>query len=190
MKHKAKYIIEEERKLYCPVCKKHVQERDTRLKQMEHWLDHKYFYKAGEYMMKEAMAGRFNEWACMDCERRKKALFPDYSKQNYGIGGPVMFYIPKDMNCDTCKKEFVFEAADQKFWYEDLGFNYSSYPKNCLSCRKDTRTQKMLHKQLADLLHADLKTPEQMEEIAEVYAKLSLNEKAENYLARARNMRK
>lgn len=189
MKKIAKYKTEEKNKLVCPVCKEHVALEQTRLKQMQEWLDTKHFYKAGEHMLQEIMVGRFKDWACMNCEKKKRVLFPDYSKQNYGLGGPILFYISKEMSCATCKKEFVFEAEDQKFWYEDLGFNYSSYPKNCLSCRKETRLQKQRHKQLGELLSKDLKTPGHFEEIAEVYKQLGIVEKAELFLAKARNLK-
>lgn len=186
MKRKAKYISKEQAQLVCPGCAEVVRPGRTRLQQMEgrmnaHWLN-------GSSLVDKAIRKEFNDWACMDCEHAKRAIFPDYSKQNYGLGGPILFYITKVMNCDTCKNEFAFTAEDQKFWYEDLAFNYSSYPKNCLSCRKETRLQKMLHKQLAELLHAGPKTAEQFEEIAKVYTGLGLYEKAENYLARARNL--
>lgn len=190
MKKIANYKTEEKNKLHCPVCKEHVALERTRLKQMQEWLDTKHFYKMGEYMMQEAIAGRFKDWACIPCERKKSVLFPDYSKQNYGLGGPILFYFSKEMTCATCKKEFVFEAEDQKFWYEDLGFNDGSYPKNCLSCRKETRRQKQLHKKLGEWLNKDLKTPEHFEEIADVYKQLGILEKAALFLARAKNMRK
>lgn len=188
MKKIAKYKTEEKNKLLCPVCKEYVPLEHTRLKQIQEWLDTKWFYRGGEYMMQEIMAGRFKAWACMNCERKKRALFPDYSKQNYGYGGPILFYISKEMSCDTCEKEFIFEATDQRFWYEDLGFNEASYPKNCFDCRKETRHQKLLHKQLAELLHADPKTAEQLEAVAEVYKKLGITEKAVLFLARAKNL--
>ncbi|MES2133106.1 MAG: zinc-ribbon domain containing protein [Bacteroidota bacterium] len=190
MKKIAKYITEEQRKLICPVCKTQVLLKQTRLKQVQDWLDTKWFYRGGEHMMQEIFAGRFKDWACMSCERNKRAVFPDYSKQNYGYSGPILFYISKNMTCQTCKKEFIFEATDQKFWYEDLGFNEASYPKNCFGCRRETRLQKLLHKQLAERLHAEPKTPEQLEEVAEIYIKLGITEKAELFLARAKNAKK
>jgi len=190
MKHKATHKIGTHPQLSCPVCEKRVSLASTRLEQMRVWLNTRHFQKTGDHMIEEALAGRFKEWACRNCESHKEALFPDYSKQNYGLGGPILFYNPKKMSCDTCKKEFIFEAADQKFWYEDLGFNYSSFTKNCYSCRKETRSQKLLHKKLAELLQADPKTAEQFEKLAEVYTKLGLNKKAENYLARARNKKR
>ena len=190
MKKIAKYKTEEKNKLLCPVCKEHVLLEHTRLKQMQEWLNTKWFYGGGEYMMQEIMTGRFKAWACMNCERKKRVLFPDYSKQNYGMGGPILFYISKEMSCNTCKKDFVFEAEDQKFWYEDLGFNEASYPKNCLTCRKETRHQKLLRKQLAELLHSELNTKEHFEKIAEVYKQLGITDKSTLFLARAKNKQK
>lgn len=186
MKRKPKYITKQKEELVCPVCAEIVRPRLTRLEQMEsrmnpYWLD-------GFSLVDKAIRKEFNEWACMSCERNGRAIFPNYTKQNYGLGGPILFYITKEMHCQTCKKEFTFTAEDQRFWYEDLYFNYDSYPKNCLSCRKDTRQKKLLHKQLAELLHNDPKTADQMAAIAQVYEQLGIEEKAALYSARAKNL--
>lgn len=187
MKRKAKYISKEEAQLLCPCCKEVVRPGRTRLQQMESgmnagWLN-------GSSLVDKAIRKEFNDWACLNCEHAKRAIFPDYSKQNYGYGGPILFYITKEMHCETCKKEFTFTAEDQKFWYEDLYFNYSSYPKNCLSCRKETRQKKMLHKQLAKLLHEKPETAGQMLAIASIYGQLGIEEKAQLYSARAKNLK-
>lgn len=188
MKRKAKYIIQEQAQLVCPVCKEVVRPALTQLKRIADWLDTKWFFRGGEHFMQEVTSGKFRGWACIRCEHAKRAVFPDYSKQNYGLGGPILFYITKEMNCESCKKDFIFTAEDQRFWYEDLYFNYSSYPKNCLSCRKDTRKKKALHQQLAELLHDDPKTAERMRAIASVYEQLGIEEKAKLYRARAKNL--
>ena len=186
MKRIPKYMTKEQNQLICPCCGEVVRPAMTRLQQMEsrmnaHWLN-------GESLVEKAIRKEFNTWACMNCERNKRAVFPDYSKQNYGLGGPILFYITKEMSCDTCKTNFTFTAEDQRFWYEDLYFNYDSYPKNCLSCRKETRRKKALHQQLANLLHDDPKTAEQMTAIAKVYQELGIEEKAALYSARAKNL--
>ncbi len=186
MKRKAKYITKEESQLICPCCKEVVRPGLTRLQQMEsrmnaHWLN-------GSSLVDKAIRKEFNDWACIYCEQSKRAIFQDYSKQNYGLGGPILYYITKEMHCESCKKEFTFTAEDQRFWYEDLYFNYGSYPKHCLSCRKETRRKKALHKQLAELLHDDPKTADQMLAIANVYEQLEIEEKAAIYSARAKNL--
>lgn len=179
-------MSKEQAQLICPVCKKEVRPTLTRLQQMEGRMNARWLN--GSSLVEKAIKKEFNEWACIHCEHAKRAVFPDYSKQNYGLGGPILFYMTKEMNCDTCKKDFIFTAEDQRFWYEDLFFNDGSYPKNCLSCRKETRKIKALHKQLAELLHGDPKTAEQMAVIAKIYEQLGIEEKAKLYLARAKNL--
>jgi hypothetical protein len=186
MKRKPKYITKEQAQLICPCCQEVVRPALTRLQQMESRMDTRWL--DGSSLVDKAIKKEFNEWACMNCERAGRAIFPHYNKQNYGLGGPILFYITKEMNCETCKKDFTFTAEDQRFWYEDLYFNYSSYPKNCLSCRKETRQKKLLHKKLAELLHDDLKTADHMLAIAKVYEQLEIGEKAALYLTRAKNL--
>lgn len=190
MRKTATYKKQEQGKLTCPVCKAPVSIEHTRIIQICEWLDTKLFYKPGAYLMQEVLAGKFKEWACISCEKTKKAIFPDYSKQKYGYGGPILFYISKNVSCISCKKEFTFEAEEQKLWYEDLSFNYCSFPKNCLECRKKIRFKKQLHKTLGDLLSSEPNTPEQLEEIAQIYQKLDLVNKAELFTARANNKKR
>ena len=81
----------------------------------------------------------------------------------------------------------MFSASEQKYWYETLQFNYSSYPKHCASCRKVKRKPKLLHKKLAELLGAEDQSTEVLTAIAETYAKLGILIKAKLFYAKAKN---
>jgi hypothetical protein len=48
-----------------------------------------------------------------------------------------------------CGDEFVFGAAEQKFWYETLGFRFESHATQCLACRRLRRSDRALERQLA-----------------------------------------
>jgi len=186
MKRKAKYLLPETNGLVCPICKKEVHVEQTRLQQINLWLTNHFNFPA-DYYVKEAKAKRFNDWGCRSCEADGKAVFPDYSKQNYGYGGPILMYIEKDLNCETCRKEFTFTAKEQNFWYEDLHFNYCAFPKNCAPCRKKIREPRILNTKLSELLNSKDESPEKLTAIADIYTKLGIQTKADIFYARAKN---
>lgn len=74
------------------------------------------------------------------------ALRADVSQQNYSVC-PRHWYVDATLTCSRCSETFQFFAAEQKRWYEELGFHVESYAKNCPACRKIERTQKLLRKQ-------------------------------------------
>ena len=98
-------------------------------------------------------------------------------------------YVNKDLNCETCKKEFIFSAKEQKFWYEDLHFNYCAYPKSCAPCRKKIREPRILNTKLGKLLNSKDESLETLTAIADIYTKLGIQTKAEIFYARAKNKR-
>lgn len=61
---------------------------------------------------------------------------------------PKYFYVDEDRTCVECDKPFVFEAGEQKFWYEDLQFNFASTAMRCVDCRRRVRSGKSLQHQL------------------------------------------
>ena len=44
-------------------------------------------------IIKEARSRNYMDWACLTCETNRTAIFPDYKKQNYGYGGPILINI-------------------------------------------------------------------------------------------------
>ncbi|MES2516415.1 MAG: zinc-ribbon domain containing protein [Bacteroidota bacterium] len=188
MKKTPHYLLPENRELVCPLCKKQTPVEQTRLEQIKTWMqNHNGWY--AEDLVQEARAGKFTDWACLSCESKASVIFPDYSKQNYGIGGPIMIYRDKTLNCETCQKDFTFSASEQKFWYEDLHFNYYAYPKSCACCRKNIREPRILNKKLGELLNSKDEGPETLTAIGDIYTKLGITAKADIFYARAKNKR-
>lgn len=74
------------------------------------------------------------------------AVQADISRQNYTVC-PRHWYVDATFRCSTCGESFVFSAAEQKFWYEELGFYVDSRAKNCLTCRRNERRKKALRQQ-------------------------------------------
>ncbi len=61
---------------------------------------------------------------------------------------PKYFYLNEKRSCIQCGKAFVFRAAEQKFWYETLKFNFESIPIRCPRCRKLRRSERSLREQI------------------------------------------
>jgi hypothetical protein len=185
MKKKPKYIKEEET-VKCPVCEKNILIAQTSIPLVKDW----YHKNWGSVDMEDLVRHRnFKDWCCLDCLKNGKAILPNYDKQYYGMGGPLMLYTDKNFNCYTCKQDFVFSAKEQQHWFEDLRFLNYVYPKNCLSCRRKIRAVKLAHKQLAELLKEEKKSPEQLLTISKLYEELGIEQKAANYAAQAKNKR-
>ena len=51
----------------------------------------------------------------------------DISKQNYTVC-PRHWYVDATFRCRDCRNEFVFTAAEQRFWYEDRRFWIGELP--------------------------------------------------------------
>ena len=76
------------------------------------------------------------------------AVRGDVKKQNFcpAHHNPKYFYIDEDHECIQCGKHFIFNAKEQKYWYETLKFNFSSIPIRCLQCRRERRSEHALTK--------------------------------------------
>lgn len=62
---------------------------------------------------------------------------------------PKYFYVDEERQCVQCGENFTFQAAEQKYWYENLKFNFSSVPIRCLRCRRLRRSEHALREQIA-----------------------------------------
>ena len=75
---------------------------------------------------------------------------------------PKYFYLDEPRRCVQCGADFTFEAAEQKHWYETLGFNFGSIPIRCAACRRRRRTEHALREQIGRAkasLRADSRDP-------------------------------
>ena len=79
------------------------------------------------------------------------AVRGDILKQAYcgSFHVPRYFYVDIDKLCVQCAEAFVFGAAEQKFWYESLGFRLDSTAIRCRRCRRRQRTIRALNAQIA-----------------------------------------
>ena len=80
------------------------------------------------------------------------ALRADPNLQTFCCGGPKLWYEAIRRSCVQCGDEFLFGAAEQRYWYETLQFHESSTAIRCPKCRKRRRTGKARREQLARAL--------------------------------------
>jgi len=72
---------------------------------------------------------------------------------------PKYFYVDETRKCIQCGSEFTFRAAEQKYWYETLKFNFSSVPVRCVQCRRQRRSEHALREQIAQAKSERAKFP-------------------------------
>ena len=58
---------------------------------------------------------------------------------------PMENYYDCTVECEFCKTSFEFTREEQKYWYEDLKFNLSSFPRLCKTCKE---IEKELHNEI------------------------------------------
>lgn len=89
------------------------------------------------------------------------AVRGDIRRQNNGaFGEPRYWYVDRPRRCVQCSVDFVFAAAEQKHWYETLGFYADSVAVRCPPCRKKRRTEASLRTSLAEALRATEQHPD------------------------------
>ena len=66
-----------------------------------------------------------------------------------------------------CDRPFIFFAAEQKYWYEELGFPLESDCVRCVVCRKKQQGLELKRQRYEELFHVPERTPEQNLEMAE-----------------------
>jgi tetratricopeptide (TPR) repeat protein len=78
----------------------------------------------------------------------KGAVAGDVTRQQYCpmCHVPKYFYVDEARTCVECGEAFTFWAKEQKFWYEELQFNFHSKAIRCLECRKSQRDAVTLQK--------------------------------------------
>ena len=84
-------------------------------------------------------------WNCLNLDH-DTAVRADISRQNFSVC-PRYWYVDATFRCSQCKTSFCFTTAEQKLWYEELGFYVDSCAKDCQNCRKNNRQKKELRQE-------------------------------------------
>jgi hypothetical protein len=108
-------------------------------------------------------AGRYSK-------RRRRipntAILADLSRQTPATSA-VTHYFDLERECVDCRRPFIFFAAEQKHWYEELGFGLESDCVRCVECRKRQRGLARQRETYESLFHVVQKTVEQCLEMAD-----------------------
>lgn len=94
------------------------------------------------------------------CRVENTAIVANLNKQTAATV-PVTHYYDVKRQCRDCSRMFIFFAAEQKYWYEELQFPLESDCIRCFPCRE--RRRKIAHnlKQYEYLFHVADRTSEQ-----------------------------
>ncbi|WP_395788594.1 zinc-ribbon domain containing protein [Aquimonas sp.] len=79
----------------------------------------------------------------------------------------VTHYFDSRRRCVDCRDSFLFFAAEQKYWYEVLGFPLESNCVRCVPCRKKQRGLETQRQRYEDLFALEDRTANQDIELVE-----------------------
>lgn len=94
------------------------------------------------------------------------AIAADLSRQSPATV-PVTHYFDVRRLCRDCGKPFIFFAAEQKYWYEELGFSLDSDCVRCVVCRKEQQGIGKNRERYEELFHVADRSIEQTLEMAD-----------------------
>lgn len=80
---------------------------------------------------------------------------------------PVTHYYDLDRACRDCGRRFLFFAAEQRHWYEELGFPLESDCVRCHLCRRVRRIAARRKQRYDELLHRGDRTVDESIELAD-----------------------
>jgi hypothetical protein len=131
-------------KLRCPRCGKSRPVADSNLLRAEaDWLATGAFdTRLGSGWSVEAARAGEIQWACNHCIRAGRALEGRPAAQTWRHHNPYFAFIDTKLRCEDCGQQFVFAAAEQRYWYETLKFWAQSRPKQCIPCRQARRARR------------------------------------------------
>lgn len=69
----------------------------------------------------------------------ESAIPADLRRQNY-MTVPRRWYVDVLKTCRNCRRRFIFYAAEQKYWYENLRIPIYAACAKCPECRKTNQT--------------------------------------------------
>ncbi len=85
----------------------------------------------------------------------------------------VTHYFDLARTCHDCRRPFIFFAAEQKHWYEELGLGLESDCVRCVECRKRQQGIARDRETYETLFHVPDRSSEQSLEMAEACLRLT-----------------
>jgi hypothetical protein len=87
---------------------------------------------------------------------------------------PVAHYYDEERRCIDCRRQFVFFAQEQRFWYEELRFPLDADCVRCYPCRRHEQDMQRTKRDYDHLMTLAEPTPDDMARMA--FARLVLVE--------------
>ena len=100
------------------------------------------------------------------CRIPNTAIAADLSRQTPATV-PVTHYFDVKRQCRDCDRPFIFFAAEQKYWYEELGFGLDSDCVRCAPCRKRQQGLARKRERYEELFHVPHRTTDEALEMAD-----------------------
>ena len=72
----------------------------------------------------------------------------------------------RSVSAARAARSFIFFAEEQKYWYEDLGFDLSANCVDCCACRKSEQRRRALLRRYEELFHVSDRSVEENLEMA------------------------
>ncbi len=110
--------------------------------------------------------GRSRAGSDRTCRIANTAIVADLNRQS-PAAVPVTHYFDLERKCRDCGRRFIFFAAEQQHWYEELGFGLESDCVCCIECRKKEQGIAYLREKYEALSHVAAKSIEQSLDMAD-----------------------
>ena len=96
----------------------------------------------------------------------ESVLIADTSKQNYSVF-PRECYVDMRRTCRSCKRPFIFFAAEQKHWFEVLRFYVDADCVHCPACRVQRRAAKQAVEHYAELITISQPNQDELQQLVD-----------------------
>ena len=100
------------------------------------------------------------------------AVVADPGRHTGGSYLPITHYYDEGRACRRCRRPFLFFAAEQQHWYEELGFNLSADCVECHPCRHARQRLDRLKRRHDELLARPERTATEGVELADCCLRL------------------
>jgi Probable zinc-ribbon domain len=107
------------------------------------------------------------QYLLSSCRVPFTAIVADPARQQGSEKG-ITHYFDLEMRCKGCKRQFIFFAEEQKYWFEELGFNMLVRCENCCECRQKKRGHARQRARYEALHQLEDRSAEQNLELAEL----------------------
>lgn len=141
--------------------------------EFENYVEHPRFGRGPRYTERVPKASLIVEffnrlWFKFQKEIPGTGIVADPSKQTTSsVWKP--YYFDRKAVCMACKRPFLFFAEEQRFWYEELGFNLAVQCARCVECRKKVQLVRKAQQRYEKLITQIGRSPIDQMELIECY---------------------